>query len=95
MPIDDILMDCEEQMEKALDHLKHELRAIRTGRATPALVEDVMVNYYDTPTPLKAIASISIPEATQILIRPFSPGGTSHVDSSAYSAPGPPPPGTS
>ena len=41
MPLDDILMDCEEQMEKAVDHLKHELRSIRTGRASPALVENV------------------------------------------------------
>ena len=73
MPIDDILMDCEMHMEKAIEHLQHELRAIRTGRASPALVEHISVMYYDTPTPLKAIASISVPEATQLLIKPFSP----------------------
>jgi ribosome recycling factor len=61
-------------MEKATEHLKHELRAIRTGRASPALVEHIHVEYYGTPTPLKSIASIAIPEATQILIKPFSPG---------------------
>jgi ribosome recycling factor len=73
MPIDDILLDCEAQMEKAVDHLKHELRGLRTGRANPALVEDIRVDYYGSQTPLKSIAMISIPEATQILIKPFSP----------------------
>lgn len=73
MPMDDILMDCEEHMEKSIDHLKHELRAIRTGRATPALVEHIRVDYYGSQTDLKAIASISVPEATQLLIKPFSP----------------------
>ena len=74
MPLDDILLDCEEHMEKAVEHLRHELRAVRTGRASPALVEHIHVEYYGTPTALKSIASISIPEATQILIKPFSPG---------------------
>ena len=73
MPLDDILFDCEEQMEKALEHLKHELRGIRTGRASPALVEHVRVDYYGSLTDLRSLAAISIPEATQILIKPFSP----------------------
>jgi len=73
MPIDDILFDVEEHMEKALEHLRHELRGIRTGRASPALVEHVMVEYYGTPTPLKSIAAINVPEAMQILIKPFNP----------------------
>ena len=73
MPIDDILFDAEEHMEKAVEHLRHELRGIRTGRASPALVEHVMVEYYGTATPLKSIASISIPESNQLLIKPFSP----------------------
>lgn len=73
MPVDDILFDCEENMEKATDHLKNELRGIRTGRASPALVEHIRVDYYGSPTELRSIAAISIPEATQILIRPFSP----------------------
>jgi ribosome recycling factor len=72
MPVDDILLDCEEQMEKAIEHLRHELRAIRTGRATPALVEHIKVDYYGTPTDLRQIAAISVPEATQLLIRPFA-----------------------
>jgi ribosome recycling factor len=73
MPLDDILLETEEQMEKALDHLRHELRGIRTGRASPALVEHIKVDYYGSPTDLKSIAAISVPEATQLLIKPFTP----------------------
>jgi ribosome recycling factor len=80
MPADDILLDCEENMEKAVEHLKHELRTIRTGRASPAIVEHLMVMYYESPTPLKSIASISVPEATQLLIKPFSPGDLKSIE---------------
>jgi len=73
MPLDDILLDCEEHMEKTVDHLRQELRGIRTGRASPALVEHIKVDYYGSPTDLRSIAAIAIPEATQILIKPFSP----------------------
>ena len=73
MPADDILLDCEEQMEKAVEHLRHELRGVRTGRASPALVENIKVDYYGSPTDLRSISAISVPEATQILIKPFSP----------------------
>ena len=74
MPLDDILIDAEMHMEKATDHLLHELRGIRTGRASPGLVEHIKVDYYGSPTDMRSIASISVPEATQILIKPFSPG---------------------
>src|ERR1700709_1559727 len=72
MPLDDILLDCEESMEKAVEHLRNELRAIRTGRATPAIVEHIKVDYYGSPTDLRSIASISVPESTQLLIKPFA-----------------------
>src|SRR5688572_14145316 len=80
MPADDILLDCEEQMEKSVDHLRHELRGIRTGRASPALVENIKVDYYGTPTDLKSIAAINVPEATQLLIKPFSPGDMKAIE---------------
>src|SRR3954463_14712676 len=72
MPVDDILLDCEEHMEKSVEHLKHELRGVRTGRATPALVENIRVDYYGSMTEIRSIAAISVPEATQILIKPFN-----------------------
>lgn len=80
MPSDDILLECEEHMDKAVDHLRHELRGIRTGRATPALVENIKVDYYGSPTDIRSIASISVPEATQILIKPFSPGDLKSIE---------------
>src|SRR5205823_8991053 len=80
MPLDDIILDCEEQMDKAVDHLRHELRSIRTGRASPALVENIKVDYYGSPTDLRAIAAISVPEATQLLIKPFSPGDLKSIE---------------
>src|SRR5260221_13120586 len=80
MPQDDILLDCEEHMEKATEHLRHELRGVRTGRATPALVENIRVDYYGSPTELRSIASISVPEATQLLIKPFSPGDMKAIE---------------
>ena len=80
MPVDDILLDCEEHMEKTVEHLKQELRGVRTGRASPALVEHVRVEYYGSQTDLKSIASISVPEATQILVKPFSPGDMKAIE---------------
>ena len=66
-----ILKDAEERMEKAVNVLANALKGIRTGRANPGLVDSVRVEYYGSPTPLKQIANISVPEPQQILIRPF------------------------
>ena len=80
MPVDDILLDCEEHMDKTVEHLKQELRGVRTGRASPALVEHVRVEYYGAQTDLKSIASIMVPEATQIVVKPFSPGDMKAIE---------------
>jgi ribosome recycling factor len=79
MPMDEILFEAEEHMEKALEHLKHEMRGLRTGRATTALVEYVKVNYYGTPTDLRALASLTTPDAASILIKPFDPGSIKDI----------------
>lgn len=60
-----------EKMEKAIEHLKKELLGIRTGRAHPALVSDIRVDYYGTPTPLSQVGSITTPDARQIVITPW------------------------
>ncbi|MEM1165153.1 MAG: ribosome recycling factor [Planctomycetota bacterium] len=70
---DSILTDAEHHMTKSVDHLKHELRGLRTGRASTALVEFVKVDYYGSTQDLKSLAAISVPEATQILVQPFDP----------------------
>ena len=71
MTSDEILLDTEERMEKAVNVFRDELRGLRTGRATPALVDSMRVEYYGSPTPLKQLAQISTPDPQQILIRPF------------------------
>jgi ribosome recycling factor len=68
---DSILLEAEEHMSKAIDYLKSEMRGIRTGRASTALVDYIKVDYYGSATDLKALAAISVPEPTQILIKPF------------------------
>jgi ribosome recycling factor len=62
-----------ERMEAALEHFKHELAGLRTGRASLALLDNVKVDYYGTPTPLKQVASLSVPESRLITIQPWEP----------------------
>jgi ribosome recycling factor len=71
MTTDEILFDAEERMEKATNVFRDELRGLRTGRATPALVEHIRVEYYGSPTPLKALATISTPDPQHLVIKPF------------------------
>ncbi|HMP16371.1 MAG TPA: ribosome recycling factor, partial [Gemmatales bacterium] len=72
--------DVEERMEKAVSNLKEELRGIRTGRASPALVDTLRVDYYGSPTPLKQLAGVSCPDPQQILIRPYDQGALKDIE---------------
>lgn len=76
---DTILLETEDSMSKAVEYLARELRGVRTGRASPALVEFVKVDYYGASTDLKALASISVPEPTQLLIKPFDAGAIQEI----------------
>jgi ribosome recycling factor len=80
MTADEILLDAEERMEKAVSKLKDDLTGIRTGRANPGLVDSVRVEAYGSPTPIKQIASVSAPEPTQIVIRPFDPATLKDIE---------------
>jgi ribosome recycling factor len=71
MTSDEILFDCEERMEKAVKVFSDELRGLRTGRATPALLDRIVVDYYGAPTPLKQLATISAPEARLLSVQPY------------------------
>ncbi|MFN9605290.1 MAG: ribosome recycling factor [Planctomycetota bacterium] len=71
MNVDEILLDAEERMDKALSHLKTNLAGIRTGRAAPGLLDSVRVTAYGSQTPLKQLASVGAPEPQQLVIRPF------------------------
>lgn len=66
-----VLDEANEKFEKSIQHLGEQMRSIRTGRASAALVENVRVDYYGTPTPVSQMASISIPEPRTIMIKPF------------------------
>jgi len=73
MAIKEILADTEHTMKKSLEAMIREFNEVRSGRANPHIVEGLMVNYYDTPTLLKQIASISVPDARLIVIQPWDP----------------------
>jgi len=79
MDLDESLLICEEAMDKAVDYLKGEMRGVRTGRASTALVEFVKVDYYGAPTELRQLALINVPEPTQILIKPFDASCTKEI----------------
>lgn len=78
--IDDVLSECKLKMQASVDALKDDLAVIRTGRASPALVEKVMVDYYGQPTPMIQLASISVPEPRQLLIRPFDANSIGDIE---------------
>ena len=71
--IKDILKDADTRMRAAVQNLEEALATIRTGRASPALVEKLPIDYYGTPTPLIQLASINVPEPRSLLIKPFDP----------------------
>ena len=66
-----ILKDAEERMEKALGKFRDDLKGLRTGRASPALLDALRVEYYGSPTPIKQVATVTAPEPQQLLIKPF------------------------
>lgn len=86
MSSDEVLFDCEERMEKAVKVFSDELRGLRTGRATPALVDGLRVEYYGSPTPLKQLAQISTPDPQSIVIRPYDQGCLKDVEKAIRSS---------
>lgn len=68
---DSIIKETDSRMRKSIESLNREMSVIRTGRANPALVEDILVDYYGVPTPLNQLSSISIPEARVLMIQPW------------------------
>lgn len=77
---EELLKEIEEKMEKAIQVFSNEVRGIRTGRATSALVDNFRVEYYGSPTPLKQIATISVPEPRLLVIRPFDSSSLKNIE---------------
>src|SRR3989475_3118247 len=86
MTSEEILFDAEERMDKAANVFKDELRGLRTGRATPALVDHLRIDYYGSPTPLKQLAQINTPDPQSIVIRPFDPGSLKDIEKAIRSS---------
>ena len=78
--MDTIIKNLEEKGEKTLSVLKEDLNTVRAGRANPALLDKVMVNYYGMPTPLKNIANVSVPDPRTLMISPFDPKSVSEIE---------------
>jgi ribosome recycling factor len=84
--IDDILLDAEEKMDKSMTVLHEQFSGIRTGKASPALVENIQVPYYGTPTRLREIAGIATPEARLIVINAYDPTALPSIEKAILAA---------
>lgn len=84
--IEDILTNTELEMTEAIENLEKRFTNIRAGRANPAMLDGVMVNYYGSDTPLKQLATISIPEARQLMIKPFDKSSIGAIEKGIFEA---------
>ena len=78
--IEDTLLEAMDKMDKAVEHTQTQFGTVRTGRATPSLVDRINVDYYGAPVPLQQLASISVPEARQLLIKPHDRGALESIE---------------
>lgn len=81
-----ILKDAEDRMEKALDKFRNDLKGLRTGRASPAMLDSLKVEYYGSPTPVKQIANISTPDPSSIMIKPFAADDLKEIEKAIRSS---------
>jgi ribosome recycling factor len=86
MSIDDILLETEDKMQKTEQHVVHEFTGVRTGKASPALIENVMVEAYDSNMRLKELATITAPEARMLMVQPFDQGTLKAIEKGIQSA---------
>ncbi len=84
--MDEILENTELKMQDAIESMEKRFTDVRAGRANPAILDGVMVNYYGSMTPLKSLATISIPEARQLMIKPFDRSSISAIEKGIYEA---------
>lgn len=78
--IEETLLDAMDKMDKAVEHVQGQFGTVRTGRATPALVERINVEYYGAPVPLQQLATIQVPEARMLLIKPHDRGALAPIE---------------
>ena len=83
---DEILLEVEDKCEKAVLNLQERFKTVRTGRANPSSLDKVMVSYYGVPTPLRQLSNITVPEARQLLIKPFDKSCLANIEKGIYEA---------
>src|SRR4051812_44280109 len=81
-----ILKDSEERMEKALDVFRNDLKGLRTGRASPAMLDSLRVDYYGSPTPIKQIATVTTPDAASIVIKAYQAADLKEIEKAIRSS---------
>lgn len=78
--VKETLLEVETKMKKSIEALRHHLGSVRTGRASPALVEDIAVEYYGTSMPLNQLGNVSVPEARMLVIQPYDQGALKAIE---------------
>ncbi len=78
--VKDILIDAEERMKKSIEHLRTDLASLRAGRANPAMLDKIMVDYYGEPTPINQLANITVPEARLLIIQPWDKSSIAEIE---------------
>ena len=79
-------MNIEEKMKKAVEAMENRFVNIRAGRANPAMLSGIMVSYYGTPTPIQSLANITVPEARQLMVKPFDRSALKEIERSINEA---------
>lgn len=86
MAVQEHIKKTEDRMKKSIENFRKELSAVRTGRASPAIVENIHIDYYGASTPLRQLANISTPDPKQILIQPYDKGAVQGIDKALQQA---------
>ena len=86
MDYEDILLECEARMDEAIEALEKRFTNVRAGRANPNMLDGIMVSYYGALTPLKQLANISVPEARQLMIKPFDKSILGEIEKAIFEA---------
>jgi len=84
--VDLVMDDTRERMARAIEHVKNEFAAVRTGRASSALIENLLVDYYGTETPLRQLANFSVPEPRLLVVSPFDKGAMAAIEKAIANA---------
>jgi len=78
--VDQLIQDADERMDKSVEHARSEFATVRTGRASASLLDRIEVDYYGTPTPLRQLSTVNVPEPRMLTVQPFDPGSIRAIE---------------